>query len=178
MAADLTTTGFFQRRSVILQNDHVVVLEHQSTKDRVRRIAFDRIEHVVLWRSLPWVYMVVYGLLLGGPGLAFLAVRSTPIIFIGLTLVAITVIIEARYLYMGKTSIRITRAGSAYVISGVVSPRKVDRFISRMEEAIHRAQQTQIQPQRAIASTQETTETDVGPVAPRSDAPDTNGTLT
>ncbi len=141
MPADLTTAGFFQRHSVVLRDDHLVMLEHRSTQDRVRRIPFDRVETVVWWWTLPWGRMAIYGFLFGGLGLVLLALRHPIAYTIGGSVIGVATVVIGRYIYMGKTTIQITRAGSEYVIQAIASPKKIRRLITRLESAIIQTQQ-------------------------------------
>ncbi len=140
MAVDLRFGVILNRRSLVLYDDHVVVLEHGVTRDRVRRIAYDRIQSVLSWRGLPWGRMLFFAALFGAPGLLLLTVGATPHTVIGLTLLVCTALIEARYLTMRLTRIRITRADKHYDFKGVVSRRKVARCLQRLDEDIRQAQ--------------------------------------
>jgi len=141
MAADLTFAGFVRRSSIVLLDDHLVLLEHSATRDRVRRIPYDRVESVLSWRRLPWARLILIGLLFVASGLMMFTIGD----LVGKGLLAIplvvTALIVARYLYMGVTKIRITRADKHYDFSGILSPRKVARCLSRLDESIRRAQQ-------------------------------------
>jgi hypothetical protein len=141
MAADLKFTGIAHRSSIVLLDDHLVVLKHGSTRDRVRRVVYDRIDSVLSWRSLPWVRMVLFGVLFGISGLLMLAAAEPFANVLGAILLSTTTLIEVRYLYMGKTTLRITRADKHYDFTGVVSPRKVASCLSRLDRDIRLAQQ-------------------------------------
>lgn len=79
---DLTTaTGFFfrrsalsqsERRSVLIQPDHLLILSHTYTKDRIERVAYDRVDYAVMRASFPVARMVVWGIVWGGLALVFL----------------------------------------------------------------------------------------------------------
>ena len=146
MPADLTTASFFHRSSMVLQDDHLVILEHQSTQDRVRRFGFDRIESVTYWHRPPWVHIAVYLALFGLPGLAVLALENVVVYIAGGVLMAIGLSMALWYAYRGKTSIRIARVGDDYTVAGIASRRKVRRFLARLEAAIRHAQEQPVNP--------------------------------
>ncbi len=146
MAVDLKIRNSFGSTSVLLFDDHLVQLEHSHTSDRVRRIRFDRIESIVHWRVIPLGRAVLFGLLLGIPGTA-LALASDPIAqFLGFLILGIMMVIVGRYLYFKKSNIKITRAGRDYSITGIVSPRKVQNLIEKLESNIRRVQQRPTEP--------------------------------
>lgn len=141
MAADLKLRNLFSSNSIVLLDDHLVELEHGHTSDRVRRVLYDRIESVIHWRVQPLGRMIAFGLVFGIPGM--LAIMSSDSVWgtMGVILLAITVILEARYLYTGKASVRILRAGRTFEINGIVSPRKLRRLLDRLRLDIERVQQ-------------------------------------
>lgn len=139
MPTDLTTSGLLHRTSVLVRDNELVLLEHQFTKDRLRRIAYDRVEAVLCWRTMPWVRMMLFLIGLGTPGI-LLVIYEPSVMLIGWLLISMAVLIVLRYLYLGKSLIRITRAGNDYHLEGIVSPRKLKRCLARLESAIHRFQ--------------------------------------
>ncbi|GJM24080.1 MAG: hypothetical protein DHS20C16_04950 [Phycisphaerae bacterium] len=150
MAADLRIRGSFASASVLLFDDHLVQLEHSHTSDRVRRIRYDRVESVVHWRVIPVGRTVLFGLLLGLPGLG-MSLSSEPVFQgLGIFFVALMIFVVGRYLYLKRSNIRITRAGRDFTISGIVSPKKIRRLIERLEINIRKVQERPTEPAAAV----------------------------
>ena len=141
MAVDLKLRNSFGNVSIILMDDHLVELEHSYTSDRVRRVRYDRVESVVRWRVLPLGRMSIVGLLVAVPGLLMLLSSDQVLVTTGTILLTIAALIEAMYVYMGKTHISIMRAGREFKMAGVVWPPKVNRLLNRMEADIRRTQE-------------------------------------
>ena len=88
-----------------------MILEQDRTNDRVRRGFFDRIEMVLVWRTLPWVRMLIAFLLLGVPVISLLIWAPDDEVkwIVGGGLAVILLFIQFRYLYNRKTHILIRR---------------------------------------------------------------------
>ncbi len=140
MPADLTTAQMFRRSSVVLQNNHLVLLEHHSMQDRMRRVNFDGVESILRWRTRPWVRIVLVLLTIGGGGLGLLMANEDVLASIGAILIGVAAFILTFYFYRGKTTIIISRRGKEYVIKGIVSPKKVDQLMAQMEASIRQVQ--------------------------------------
>ena len=39
----------FQRTTAIVDDDALILLDHQYTKDRIRRIPFDQVDYILHW---------------------------------------------------------------------------------------------------------------------------------
>lgn len=140
MAVDLKTNSFFRRISLVLEPDALVKLEHDRTKDRVRKIMFDRVDQVIVWRRLPVLRIILVTAILCAPG-ALLLMTNEPVgIVIAFILLAIGLIVDAVYLYYRKTTIRIIRAGRAEDITGIFRPRKVRTLVANMQANIRATQ--------------------------------------
>ena len=142
MAVDLKYSGLMRKRSLVLLEDQLVSLDHQLTRDRVRRIGLDRVSSVVMWKRLPWAPMLVFLLIVGLPGFGLLFLDEPVSTTIGCILLFIMLLIEAYYAYKRKTLIRITRAGQDHDFKVLAWPGQVQRFLSRLQEHIQRTQES------------------------------------
>jgi hypothetical protein len=140
MAVDLKTNGFFGGTSIIVAPDCMIKLEHGGTKDRIRKVLFDRVEQVIVWRRVPVVRVVIVSVLLGLPGLLLLLVQETALTVFALLLLVITGAALAYYLYCRKTTIRIVRAGRFEEVTGVFWPSRVSRLLEMMRVNIRATQ--------------------------------------
>src|SRR5439155_8016911 len=103
-------------------------LEHSSNKDRVRRILFNRVEALIVWRQWPAVRMTLVAFFLGFPGLLLLLPRETATTVISVFLLVLAGGILTFYTYCRKTTIGIYRAGRVEDITGIFWPAKVRRL--------------------------------------------------
>jgi hypothetical protein len=149
MAVDLTFASFAQRRSLVLLDDQLVELQHAMTHDRVRRIHFDRLQSVLAWRRLPRLRLLVVFAVLGVPGVLLIAAGDPGTIGAGVFLLAAMLLITLYYVYHGRTTIRITRAGQNYEYTGVIRRGRVLRFLARLEQ---RVRLVQAAPSGAVAA--------------------------
>jgi len=135
MGIDYRDANWFNRQTGLLMDDCLVLLEQEYTKDRVRRVLFDRVESVVSWRRFPWGRGLVFGLFFGLPALFILS--EEPVVqVIGVVFLLLFLAAEARYLHCGLTRIRITRAGHDTTISVIMRPGKLRRFLDRLYSAV------------------------------------------
>jgi hypothetical protein len=148
MAVDLATHTLFQRQSLVLDTDSLVKLEHEWSRDRLRKILFDRVDHLVVWRVIPWVRVLLATLIFGLPGFLMMLLASDPVpTVVGAILLVIALVIDARYLYCRKTTLRIVRAGKTEDITGICRPAKVRRLVQAMVRNIHTVQAVATTPQ-------------------------------
>ncbi|MFP4055239.1 MAG: hypothetical protein ACLF0G_00040 [Candidatus Brocadiia bacterium] len=140
MAADLAGARPLRRESLLVEGDCLIVLEHSGGgRDRLRRILFDRVESLLVWRTLPWVRMLGVALLLGVPAAPFLLVPEAPAA-VGWVILGCLLVAEGRYVYDRKTHIRVCRAGVARDFATVTRPGKVRRVIGTLRANIDAAQ--------------------------------------
>jgi hypothetical protein len=132
MAVDLAAHGLFQRASVVLDPDCLIKLEHSSTRDRLRKVMFDRVDHIIVWRVVPWVRVLLALLLIGVPGSLLLLVGDPVATAFAMIVILIALGVVSWYLYCRKTTIRIVRAGKIGDIRGIYRPRKVRRVVQAM----------------------------------------------
>jgi hypothetical protein len=149
MGVDLTFASFAQRRSLVLLDDQLVELQHAMTHDRVRRIHFDRLESVLAWRRIPRFRLLVVFAVLGVPGVLLIAVGDPGTIGAGVFLLVVMLLVTLYYVYHGRTTIRLTRAGQNYEYAGVIRRGRVLSFLARLEQ---RARLVQTAPSGAGAA--------------------------
>jgi hypothetical protein len=141
MGADLKNNSLFQRVSVLIQPDCLVKLEHQMSKDRIRKSMFSRVAQVAVWRQIPWVRIAVATVFLCLPGLLILSlVEMTGLKIMGFVIFAIGGCVDGFYVFCGKTTIRIVSPGKTEDITGIFSPGKVRRLVARMVTNIRTTQ--------------------------------------
>jgi hypothetical protein len=141
MSADLKCNTTLRRTSLVILDDCLVMLEHELTRDRVRKVMFDRVESVLIWAKVPWLRIVLLFVLLGLPALGILLIHEPVSTAIALVLLAFVVGMNAGYAYCGHTTIRIVRAGQTYEISGIFRRGPLTRFRARLLGGIRRVQQ-------------------------------------
>ena len=133
--------GWFSRTSLLFDQDSLIILEQASFNDRLRRILYDRVESLVIWKRIPWLYLVL-SLLLFAPGVLIILYGPNHVAKgIGAGIVISWLALVARLLYCRLTTIRITRASKVREIKVLQSPRKVDRFSARLRSEIEETQQ-------------------------------------
>ena len=157
VAVDLRSNTMFSRVSLLAMPDSLVKLEHSRTEDRVKRFKYDTIENVLIWRTMPWVRLVVVTVVLVLPGVALLFVqdRDGVSLVLGIILIVIGLAFDAFYLVCRNTTIRITRVGRTDDIKGIFRPRKVRKLRDRLLAGIRATQ--------AFGSTDEQVQTEERP---------------
>jgi hypothetical protein len=149
MSVDLKCRSLLSRRSVLLQPQRVVILEHSLFSDRVRRIGLDRIEQVAWSRTWPWPSLLVTGLLVVLPAavLILAGANQSPGMTRNYTLgvgLVILVLGGANLVWQVvccQSRIFITRAGETQELRTITSARRVDRFLADLFAAIRAVQQ-------------------------------------
>jgi hypothetical protein len=140
MSVDLRNASTFGRISLLVMDDCLIKLEHGYTRDRVRRLMYDAIESVIIWRRVPGVRITVCVVLFLLPGMGLLFANSTVAIVIGIFLLALALGLISWYIYAGKTIIRIVRIGKTDDVIGIFRPGRVRRFRTLFIDGIQRAQ--------------------------------------
>jgi len=149
MRVDLKCRGLFSRKSALLEDDQLVILEHLLLSDRVRRVGFDRVEAVALSKRVPWVSLLILGLLVMGPGVVLLLVGSSPmpndsrIVFfsIGGALLIAGSLVVLWHAVCRQSRIAVVRAGETRELRTITSPARVRRFVEQLRESVAQAQQ-------------------------------------
>lgn len=158
MSADLKIVDVLTRQSLLVEPTCLVVLEHQTLSDRMRRVLFDRVESVTVWRGVLWGRVILI-LLLMLPAALLLLIDDPVARGIALTVLLCTGLALLYYLWCGKTRIRIVRDGEERAFTAIAPPGRVRRFRDKLEAAI-RADQA-----RARAEAQASVEPSTSPVA-------------
>lgn len=140
MAADLKSITTFQRVSLLLMDDCLIKLEHERTRDRVRRFSYDTIQTVVIWQKISWLRIVLCTLCLVAPGFALLLTQQSTNSLVGVLLMTVGGGLIAWYFYCKVTTIRIVRAGTNNDIAGLFRPGRLDRFRKRLVANIRASQ--------------------------------------
>jgi hypothetical protein len=134
----------FRRQSLVLDVDCLIKLEHEWlewSKNRVRKVMFDRVEQIVVWRVVPWVRVLVVALVFGLPGLLLMLLTDIPgLTVLGAALILVALVVDAWFLYCRKTTIRIIRAGKTEDITSISRPARVQRLVQAMVRNIHTVQ--------------------------------------
>jgi hypothetical protein len=138
VAVDLVGATLTRRQSLLVDDDALVVLESIGSRDRVRRVLYDRVASVVVWRALPWVRMLLVAVLAGLPGMGMLTLEGGE--YVGWPLLIFTIIALGRYLYSGKTFIRMRRGRADMTLTTIARPGKVEKALERLCRHIERAQ--------------------------------------
>lgn len=141
---DLVSSSFGARQSLLVLPDHLLVLRHGYTKDRIERITFDRVAHTTLrsafpvarllgW-GLPWALVLVVTLLIATTSRepALLAGILFPVVFLGACLV--------RAMLLRNIEFTFSRGGELRRVSLYASAKKARAAYDKMTEAIHREQ--------------------------------------
>jgi hypothetical protein len=145
MSVDLKNNSMFKRSSLVLNDDCLITLEHERTQDRVRKIMFNRVESVIIWRAIPWLPIVLLTVLLGLPSIGVFLINETASTIIASILLAFVLAVIIAYLYCGRTTIRIIRGSQPQDISGIFRPGRLRRFRDRLIANIHQTQQNLLQ---------------------------------
>lgn len=140
MPVDLTYSNWFSRVGMLIEDDHLLLLEYRFSTDRLRRIPFEHVRSVAVWRSVPiWPILLIALILLlpaslilltGEPGLDIVA---GILAIVGFTFIGYLV-------YVGRTTVQITLDGRQRRFSLMVHPGKLDRFLDRLVQRIHAVQ--------------------------------------
>jgi hypothetical protein len=140
MGADLRSNTTFQRVSVVLMDDALFKLEHERTRDRVRRFSYESISRVVIWQRIPWLRLLVCFLFIVGPGVAVFFIQNTAAYVCGSILIVIGGLVMLWYAYSKFTTIRIIRGTTHNDISGLFRPGKLRKFRERLFSSIRAKQ--------------------------------------
>src|ERR1700742_3916733 len=102
MSVDLKSFTMFERASLVILDDALIKLEHERTKDRVRKYLFESIESVVISRKMPWGRVIVVAVAFGLPGVALFFFNSVPTTVFGSILTALAIGLIVGYAYCRK----------------------------------------------------------------------------
>ena len=140
MPVDAHFSQFTKKISAIVDDDNLVILEHDYTRDKVRRIQFDRVESLVTWRRYPLLHVLLSTLFFGGIGIALLVVQDSVANGIAAFMFSILAMLLFYYTTRQRSHIRIVRGGKTFQYAGFNSRRKFERFLEKLSVAISRTQ--------------------------------------
>lgn len=140
MATDrLSMSGFVIRTTIVLGEDCLIGLEHETTSDRMRRTFYDRIAQVLVWKTFPLGRFILVTLLLLVPGLLLALLAPFGGKVAGAVIVAIAGAILAYYALCRVTHIRVAYGDSGRTYKVIALPRRVRRFVSDLVDRVGRA---------------------------------------
>jgi hypothetical protein len=137
MSVDLRSYKTFERYSILVMEDCVVKLEHTYGDDRIRRIKFDTLERMIIFRKTPWLRVIIGGLLML---VGLLTMLNNDLLILGVALAVVGLAVVIYYLYCGATTIRMVRRGIATDLDGIFRPGKVRKFREKVLDGVRRAQ--------------------------------------
>lgn len=154
MGADLTTSSWVRNESVVLTEDSLIILEQESRQDRMRKILFDQVASMVVWKRFPLGRSLGFVALLGAPAATItLTVASsnpydrsaqTDWRIAAVCMLGLLLLILLRYIICGKTFIRIGYSGNVRELAFVARPGRMGKFLDRLVANIRKAQQEAI----------------------------------
>lgn len=131
--ADIRCYGWLMRQSLYVTDGHLMILEHEFSSDRVRRIRYEHLEHLLLWRRMPMDRIIIVGLLLGLPALLLILLGGDQALtIIGGVVLVVAAVMLWRYIAFKRTYIRLSRGGHQYTYATISSPDRVQRFRDRV----------------------------------------------
>ncbi len=140
MATKLRQVGWFRRQTIEVEPHQLLLLQPEWGSDRVRRVLFDRVSTLVVWRVMPWDRIIVVLILLGVPTTLLLSLGSDDVtltiggIFLGIALLLV------RYVVVRRTHFAVARADTMYRFNTIAGSGKVDRFVDELVKAIETVQ--------------------------------------
>ena len=155
---EISLANLARRGSLAPSKDCLLWLEQDSGADRVRRIFYDRIASVAVWRVIPWGRLAIFTFIFVLPGVGVLMIDEDFAKVFGGVLLAIGLVADIRYLYCQKTVMAIERDGEVRRFNMVVRPGKLKAF---MDELC--AQIRVVQRRNVIEPAAEVMETPVAP---------------
>ncbi len=139
MAVDFTMRSLFSSRSAIIDDACLILLERAGSRDRVRRIQFDRVQSLIVWRSIPW-FNVIFTAIPFFVGTILMLVDEAVARSIGLVICLTMALIELWWFYCKKTMLVFVVDGAPTKLSFVNRPAKRDRIVQRIRTNIAQTQ--------------------------------------
>jgi len=140
MSTDLRLATVFRRESILLSDDGLIFLDHQGHRDRVHKLLFDRVDGVLVWKTYPWIRMLIIALIFGIPIVLLLISDPEDTVVVNIILAAVMLMLELRYVILRKTFIRVNRDGVSEDLFVIEMPGKIRTFVSRLRINIATAQ--------------------------------------
>lgn len=163
MPVDLTSYNVIVNRGVLIQSDHLLILESQGVASRLWRVPFEQVTKVTATRGVPWLRAIFVPILPALLGLPFLIGAFTDpgngmvlLLALGLFFMLLAACILGRYLVYGKTTLELHYGlGKHRKMNFVASPAKMRRFMSRLIDGIRTVQDNQWQAHLESAASHE-----------------------
>ncbi len=139
----------FQRTTAIVGDDALILLDHQYTKDRIRRIPFDQVDYILHWvgpataRLLGLISLTLLLLIAGLVTLSHTSRNnsiSDGFAVVVLLLATFTAVLFFITLSRGRRHIVVSRAGSKVHLSGMMRAPKFQRLLAAMTTRTHEVQ--------------------------------------
>lgn len=144
---EIPTSNLFQRGSLVVDRHCLVILEQRFVADRARRVYYDRVSSLAIWRTVPWLRMLAVLLILALPGVLILAANrsnrmDSPGVVIGLILLGLALLLLLRYAWYGVMHLRLKRDSATHQFHFVIRPGKARRMERMLNENIRADQQS------------------------------------
>lgn len=140
MPVDLQSRTLVQTTSLVLEDDSLAMLESDGNSDRVRRVLFEGVENVQVWRVAPLGRIIVSVLVFGLPAVGLLFVNEMPVYIFSAVLFLVGACVVAYFVFCGKTTIQIVNRGEVQKFVVVDRPKKIERFLTRLQDGINKTQ--------------------------------------
>jgi hypothetical protein len=139
VAVDFSTRTLFNKKSGIIDEECLIVLEREGARDRMWRIQFDRVQSLTVWRAVPWWWSVPLGIIVVTSTLLFFV--DQPIANgIGLGTLVMALLLGFWLVHCGNTHLAFTRDGAVTRVMFMVRPSKRKRIVQRIRENIAKTQ--------------------------------------
>lgn len=139
MPVDFATRSLFNKQSGIIDDECLIMLEREGARDRVWRIQFDRVQSLVVWRTIPWWWSIPIGIILV-TSVLLLFVSEPVANGIGLGILVTVLLLGSWLVYCKNTHMAFHRDGTVVRITFMVRPSKQKRIVQRIRENIARTQ--------------------------------------
>lgn len=150
MPVDLVSRHWFMLRGVMLEADHLAILESHGVRSRIWRVPFGRVTRVVIMRSIPWVRMILTSAIpLVAAVLCFIAAINNPTdalipALFGMGALLLATLFIAGYLYYGQTRMDLFYTPQKHRrLTFIARPGKIRRFTTKLLASIHQQQAQQ-----------------------------------
>ena len=137
----LNIANVSQRGSISTTERCLLTLEYDSGSDRVRRVFYDRVSMVVVWKVTPWGRIILLSAIFVLPGLLLQLADAAEAHYIGAGLIVFGIAADLRYAYCRKTWVAILRDGESRKFQVIARPGKVRAFVEELCRQIRAVQQ-------------------------------------
>lgn len=150
MPADINIVGLVGQEGLVIEDDHLVILQSRSNTCRIWRIPFEQVTRIVVTRKWPWTRLILVSLLPGLPGLFFLWIGisimgdgddSYPFLLgFAAFFLLLSALIIVRYVWFKLTLIDMHYNLRERNLAFVVRPKKRQAFMDKLTAGIERVQ--------------------------------------